>query len=113
MGNKHKMFSMALCFGLSISAAIVAFTGCAGNQNAISSGQYIDDKALQLQVRDALENNPGYKFSEVNVDVHSGAVQLSGLVERSGQKSRAGEIAKNVQGVTTVKNDITLNSKSG
>jgi hyperosmotically inducible protein len=112
-GYKRKIISMALCLGLSTAAAIFAFTGCAGNQNAISSGQYIDDKALQLQVRDALENNPGYKFGGVNVDVHFGAVQLSGLVDRSGQKSRAGEIAKNVQGVTAVKNDITLNSKSG
>lgn len=105
--NKHKMFSMALCLGLSISA-IAALTGCAGNQNASSFGQYIDDKALQRQVRVALENNPGYDFSEVNVDVHSGAVQLTGLVDTSGQKSRASEVAKNVQFVTTVKNDIAL-----
>jgi hyperosmotically inducible protein len=113
MGNKRKMISLALCLGLSTAAAIVAFAGCAGNQNASSSGQYLDDKALQLQVRDALENNPGYIFNEVNVDIHSGAVQLSGLVDTSGQKSRAGEIAKNVQGVTTVKNNINLSSNNG
>ena len=107
-GNKRKMFSMALGLGLSTAAAIVAFTGCAGNQNACRSGQSIDDNVLQRQVRVALENNPGYEFSEVNVDVHSGAVQLSGLVDTSGQKSRASEVAKNVQGVATVKNNITL-----
>lgn len=103
------MFSIALCLGLS-TAAIVASTDCASNQNGIGSGQYIDDKALQFQVHVALENNPGYEFSNVNVDVHSGAVQLSGLVDTSGQKSKASEIANNVQGVTTVKNNIILNN---
>jgi len=113
MVNKRKMFSMALCLGFFTAAAIVAFTGCAGNQNASRSGQYIDDKAFQRQVRVALENNPGYEFSGVSVDFHSGAVQLSGLVNTSDQKFRAGKIAKNVQGVTTVKNNITLNSNKG
>jgi hypothetical protein len=106
--NKRKMLGVALCLGLSTAAAIAAFTGCAGNQNASRSGQYIDDKALQRQVRVALENNPGYEFSEVKVDVHSGAVQLSGLVDTPDQKSKASEVAENVQSVTTVTNNITL-----
>lgn len=112
MVNKHKTFSMALCLGVS-TAAIVAFMHCAANHNASKSGQYIDDQALQRQVRVALENNPGYEFSEVNVDVHSGAVQLSGLVDTSYQKSKASEVANNVLGVTTVKNIIILTRRKG
>ena len=91
-----------------MAAAIITFTGCAGTQNAGMPGHSIDDRALQRQVRVALENYPGYEFSGVNVDVHSGAVQLSGSVDTSGQKSMAGEVAKNVQFVTTVKNNIIL-----
>jgi BON domain len=108
MGNKHKIFIMALCLGILAATATVAFMHCAANQNANKSGQSIDDKALQRQVRVALENNPGYEFSEVKVDVHSGAVQLSGLVDTSYQKSKASEVANNVLGVTTVKNIIIL-----
>jgi hyperosmotically inducible protein len=109
MGNNRKMISLALL----TAAAIGAFTGCAGYQNTSRSDQHMDDKVLQLQIRDALENNPGYRFTGVNIDVHSSAVRLSGTVDTSDQKSRAGEIAKNVQGVTTVKNNITLNSNNG
>jgi hypothetical protein len=105
MSNKRKIFRTTLCLGLS---AIVPFTGCAGNQKASMSGQQIDDWTLQRQVCVALENNPGYEFSEVKVNVHSGTVQLSGLVDTSDEKSKASEIANNVQNVTTVKNNITL-----
>jgi hyperosmotically inducible protein len=109
MAYKRKMINMALCLGISTAAVIVAFTGCSGNQNASRSGQSIDDKALRRQVRVALENNPGYEFGKVNVDVHSGVVQLSGLVDTPGQKSAASGVANNVLGVKTVKNTITLN----
>jgi hyperosmotically inducible protein len=67
---------------------------------------------LQHQVRDALSDNPEYKFSDVNVDVYRGTCQLSGFVDSSDQKSKAGEIAKNIQGVSTVDNNITVRSSS-
>ena len=106
----NKIMSLALCLGLLTTAAVTTFTGCAGNQNDRSTGQYIDDKTLQHQVRDALNDNAEYKFENVNVDVYRGTVQLSGFVQTSDQKSQAREIAKNVQGVTHVENNITVQS---
>ncbi len=96
-----------LCLGLS-TAAVATFTGCAGNQYDRSTGQYVDDKSLTVRVHDALGDNPDYKFDDVNVDVFRGTVQLSGFVNTSDQKSKAADIAKNVQGVKDVKNNITI-----
>jgi hyperosmotically inducible periplasmic protein len=110
MKNKNKIMSLGLCLGLLVAGAAGAFTGCAGNENSRSTGQYIDDKTLQHQVNDALNNNPDYKFDNVNVDVYRGAVQLSGFVDTPAQKSKAEDIAKNVQGVSTVDNNITVRS---
>jgi osmotically-inducible protein OsmY len=108
MKNGNKIVVMALSLGLLTAATAGTFTSCAGNQNQRSTGQYIDDKTLQHQVRDALDNNSDYKFGQVNVDVYRGTVQLSGFVDTSDQKSRAEEIAKNVQGTATVENNITV-----
>jgi hyperosmotically inducible periplasmic protein len=108
MKNTNKVMSMVLCLGLLTTAAIGTFTGCAGNQNDRSTGQYIDDKTLQRQVRDALNDNSEYKYSNVNVDVYRGTCQLSGFVDTSDQKSKAEDIVKNVQGVNTVDNNITI-----
>lgn len=110
MKNKVKMICLGLCLGLLTTAAVTTITGCAGSQNSRSTGQYIDDKSLQHQVRDALSNNSEYKFDNVNVDVYRGTCQLSGFVETSDQKSKAGEIAKSVQGITDVDNNITVKS---
>ncbi len=102
---------LLLCLGLA-TAAVTAFTGCAGNQSDRSTGQYIDDKSLTLRVHDALADNPDYKFSDVNVSVFRGTVQLSGFVNNSDQKSRAKEIAKGVQGVKVVEDNITVKPAS-
>jgi hyperosmotically inducible protein len=108
--NYARIISMGLCLGLLTTGAVTSFTGCAGNQNSRSTGQYIDDKTLQRQVRDALNDNPEYKFDNVNVDVYRGTCQLSGFVDNSDQKSKAADIAKNIQGVSTVDNNITVKS---
>lgn len=110
MKNKTKIMSMALCLGLVTTGAVGTLTGCAGNANTRSTGQYIDDKTLQHQVRTSLSDNPEYKFDEVNIDVYRGTCQLSGFVDTQAQKNRAGQLAKGVQGVTSVDNNITVRS---
>jgi osmotically-inducible protein OsmY len=96
-----------LACGLAI-ATVIAVTGCAGNQNERSTGQYIDDKSLTLRVHNALADNADYKFGDVNVAVNRGIVQLSGWVDTRDQKAKADEIAKGVQGVNTVEDNITV-----
>lgn len=99
------------CLLLGISLAlgtVVAMDGCAGNKYDRSTGQYIDDKSLTIRVHHALSENPDYKFNDVNVTVFRGTVQLSGFVNNSDEKSRAGDIAKGVQGVTGVENNISV-----
>src|SRR5580693_3478289 len=111
MKNKTKIISMALCLGLLTTGAVGTLTSCAGNSSTRSTGQYIDDKTLGRQVRSALSNNGEYKFDQVNVDVYRGTCQLSGFVDTSEQKDKAGDIAKGVQGVTSVDNMITVRNQ--
>ena len=101
---------LLLCLGM-LAGSVATFTGCAGDQNNRSTGQYIDDKSLAVRVHSALTDNPEYKFSDVNVNIFRGTVQLSGFVNTSDQKSKAADIAKGVQGVRDVDNQITVKSQ--
>jgi len=104
--------NLALCLALVAgSGAIATTSGCAGNKYDRSTGEYIDDKSVTMRVKHALGDNPEYKFNDVNVNVFRGTVQLSGFVNTSDQKSKAEDIAKGVQGVHDVVNNITVKSQ--
>lgn len=104
--------NLALCLGLATTGAVIGTVGCAGDRYERSTGQYIDDKSINARVRDALGDNPEYKFGDVNVDTFRGVVQLSGFVDTSAQKSKAGDIARRVQGVQSVQNNLTVKDTS-
>ena len=106
---KIKVSGLCLLLSLGISTvAVTTLTGCAGDQNSRSTGQYIDDKSLSVRVHDALGNNSEYKFDNVNVNIYRGTVQLSGWVNTSDQKSRAADLVRGVEGVKDVQNNITV-----
>jgi len=67
----------------------------------------IDDHAISMHVKNALSNDAEYKYEGVNVDTFKGTVQLSGFVDKHAQKTRANDIAKSIQGVRDVENNIT------
>ena len=83
-------------------------TGCAGDRYHQSTGEAIDDHAISMHVKNALSNDAEYKYEGVNVDTFKGTVQLSGFVDKHAQKTRANDIAKSIQGVRDVENNITV-----
>ena len=60
----------------------------------------------------AFVKDPVVKAIDVKVDTFKSTVQLSGFVDTAEQKARAEQIAAGVQGVTTVKNNITIKSNA-
>ena len=71
-------------------------------------GRTLDDKTITSTVKHDLNREPVYKFSDVDVRTYDGVVQLSGFVDTNEQKQRAGDIARQAEGVTQVVNNITL-----
>jgi osmotically-inducible protein OsmY len=110
MKNK-RMVSLCLAFCLGIPTIVTLFAGCAADRNNRSTGEYIDDKALAMRVSGALNDNEEYKLASVEVKAFRGTIQLSGFVNTEDQKDKAGEIAKKVQGVENVENNIQIKSK--
>jgi len=90
--------------------ATVAFAvvGCASTGTKESTGEYVDDAAITTKVKAAIFNEPTLKSTEINVETYKGAVQLSGFVAQAQDASKAGEVARGVKGVSSVKNDIRV-----
>jgi hyperosmotically inducible periplasmic protein len=106
-GRPLKVLALILCLGVVPMVSIL--TGCStGDRYKQSTGEYIDDHGLSSHVKSALGEDTQYKYEDVNVVTFKGVVQLSGFVNTSDQKSRAGDIASKVNGVTEVKNNITI-----
>jgi osmotically-inducible protein OsmY len=105
-GNALNVFGLVL--SLSAVVLIGGVTGCAGNRHTQSTGERSDDKADSSRVRRALSADTQYKYGDVTVQTFKGVVQLSGFVNSRDQKNRAGDLAKNVQGVRGVENHITV-----
>ncbi len=91
-----------------LSLMLAALMGCASTPKHESTGQYIDDTAITTKVKAAILDDPTLKVAEINVETFKGAVQLSGFVRSPENITRAVEVARGIDGVKSVKNDMRL-----
>jgi len=71
-------------------------------------GQGIDDSWLWFKTRTALAAESDLRDSTINVDCVNSVVTLKGTVADASQKSRAETVAKGIDGVKSVKNDLQV-----
>ncbi len=93
-----------------ILAAVFLATaaGCAGSRTQESTGQFMDDAAITTKVKTAIFNDPDLKTNEIGVETYRGVVQLSGFVTSQSEINRATQVARSVNGVRSVRNDLHL-----
>jgi len=97
----------------SLSALFATFLlmtslGCASSQTKEGTGEYLDDSVITTKVKAAILGEPGLKVAEINVETFKGVVQLSGFVSSREDMDAAVKVARNVGGVTSVKNDMQV-----
>jgi hyperosmotically inducible periplasmic protein len=90
-----------------IAALAGGVAGCAKDPYR-SSGRVIDDRMVQKRVKSALNDSPVYKFPHLDVNTYNGIVQLNGFVHREEQKAVASEVARSIDGVREVINNISI-----
>ena len=88
--------------------AIAGAMGCASTSKSEGTGEYVDDTVITAKVKTAILGEPTLKSSEINVETFKGVVQLSGFVSSQEKVNMAVLTAKNVKGVSSVKNDMRL-----
>jgi hyperosmotically inducible periplasmic protein len=87
---------------------LAPITGCASDPTTRSAGRVLDDSVITAKVKAALVDAPEVDALEVNVNTYRGAVQLSGFVDSSAEAQRAADVARSVEGVTSVKNSLQV-----
>ncbi|MBE0569357.1 MAG: BON domain-containing protein [Deltaproteobacteria bacterium] len=103
MVKRHRILGFLLCVAL-----IVVFVGCASTPKQEGTGEYIDDSAITTKVKAEIFREPTLKVFQINVETFKGEVQLSGFVDSAQAVSKAGEIARSVKGVKSVKNSLIV-----
>ena len=94
----------AIFFGAALAA------GCThlGDKTA---GQSLDDATITTKVKAKFVEDKEVSAMNIKVDTYDGTVQLSGFAHNRDEARRAEDLAKSVNGVKVVKNDIRLAPK--
>jgi hyperosmotically inducible protein len=93
---------------LIVGSTMLSMGACSSTRTQRAPGEQVDDAALLTSVKSALAADPVTEAGEINVDVNRGVVKLAGYVDSSEEKSKAGAIARDVDGVESVQNDISV-----
>jgi osmotically-inducible protein OsmY len=87
---------------------IAALAACAATRTQSSAGEYVDDSVITTKVKSLLAENDFLKSFQISVESFKGTVQLSGFVNSQQAVDKAGEIARSVQGVQSLKNNLIV-----
>lgn len=87
---------------------VVQVTGCAVARDQQTVGSFIDDATLTTRVKAAFAKDPTVAATSIKVETLKGTVQLSGFAKSEAERGGAERLARNVDGVKSVRNDIVV-----
>ena len=87
---------------------IATFAACASTRSQESAGEYVDDSVITVKIKTQLANDDFLKSFQIGVESRKGVVQLSGFVNSHNAVDKAGQIARGVEGVKYVRNDLIV-----
>jgi len=94
-----------------LGVSLMFLTACQ-SMTGKTTGQTIDDASVTASVQGKLTADKLSNFSRINVDTDRGIVTLNGVVRSAEEQSRAEELARQVNGVTKVNNNLQIQSTS-
>ena len=97
-----------VCFALLTAVTGFAASDKAASEKKETAGQYVDDTVITTRVKAEIFKEESLKTLQINVETYKGVVQLSGFVDSAEHASKAGEIARRVENVVSVKNDLLV-----
>ena len=87
---------------------IATFVACASTSKQEGTGEYVDNSVITTKVKSLLAADDFLKSFEIGVETYKGTVQLSGFVDSQSAIDKAGQIARSVEGVKSVKNNLRV-----
>ena len=96
---------------VAVATALVAATmlpGCAVTRGQESVGAYVDDSAITAAVKAKFVENKQVDAVSISVETLNGTVMLSGFAKNDTERAAAESLARSVNGVRLVKNQIVV-----
>ena len=87
---------------------IATFAACASTSRHEGTGEYVDNSVITSKIKSQLAADDFLKSFEISVETYKGTVQLSGFVDSQRAVDRAGQIARGVDGVKSVRNNLRV-----
>jgi len=101
--------SIRTTLAVAISAIVLlTATGCAVTRGQETVGAYVDDATITTQVKARMLDNKSVAGTSISVETLNGTVMLSGFAKSTTEKATAESIARGVNGVRMVKNEIAV-----
>ncbi len=101
------LFAPALAAALS-AAALVTLPGCAVMRGQETVGSYVDDATITTQVKAKMVENKQVDAGAIKVETLNGTVMLSGFAKNETERATAERIARDVNGVKSVRNQLVI-----
>ena len=99
---RHTLIAMAT------TVALLSATGCAVTRGQETVGAYVDDATITTQVKSRMLADKDVAGTSISVETLNGTVMLSGFAKSNMERSTAEKIARGVNGVKLVKNEIAI-----
>ena len=93
-----------------LAATLLTAGGCAVTRGQQTAGAYIDDTVITASVKTRMLDDSRVAGTSITVETLNGTVMLSGFAKSQAEKAAAESIARKVDGVKAVKNEITVRS---
>ena len=91
-------------------AGVLLMSGCQA-MTGETAGQYVDDSTITATVKSKLAADKLGTLTRIDVDTTNRVVSLNGIVQSPSDKTRAEQLASQVSGVKSVKNNLQIQGK--
>ena len=93
----------------SAALLVAAVSACSVVEGKQTGEEYADDAGITTKVKTQLASDVGLTpANQISVETSNRVVQLSGFVDSAAHKAQAESVARGVEGVESVKNDIII-----
>ena len=90
------------------AVVLLTTTGCAVMRGQETVGAYVDDAGITTLVKSRFVENKQVDAASIKVETLNGTVMLSGFAKNSTERTTAESIARGVNGVKMVRNEIAV-----
>jgi osmotically-inducible protein OsmY len=95
---------------LAVILVTLSLAGCQATTGR-TAGENVDDSTITASVKTKLAGDKLSSLTRIDVDTTNSVVSLNGVVESAEQRARVEELARQVKGVKSVKNNLQVQKK--